>query len=145
MFVADLEPCLWNHSPNFSSRNLHCFTMLMDITSEAARELKTWDLRESLWSYKHLIKNDSLLHRILAPIEGQFNTSRGMELDVCFGSFRIRFPNSDWKFNQKRKWAWRWCGVAINGNPWSAKFIPVKICKRPIRENFVPRKFGAIR
>ena len=75
--------------------------MLMDIISEAARELKTWDLRESLWSYKHLIKNDSLLHRILAPIEGQFNTSRGMELDVCFGSFRIRFPNSDWKVQPK--------------------------------------------
>ena len=40
---------------------------------------------------------NSLLHRILAPIEGQFSTSRGMELDVCFGSFRVCFPNSDWK------------------------------------------------
>ena len=27
----------------------------------------------------------------------------------------------------------------------SAKIISAKFCKRPIRENFVPRKFGAIR
>ena len=35
-------------------------------------------------------------------------------------------------------------GVA-NQNPQSAKIISAKFCKRPIRENFVPRKFGAIR
>ena len=34
---------------------------------------------------------------------------------------------------------------AANENPWSAKFISAKICKKPIRENFVPQKFGAIR
>ena len=35
-------------------------------------------------------------------------------------------------------------GVA-NQNPQSAKIISAKFCERPIRENFVPRKFGAIR
>ena len=35
-------------------------------------------------------------------------------------------------------------GVA-NQNPQSAKIISAKFCKRPIREIFVPRKFGAIR
>ena len=35
-------------------------------------------------------------------------------------------------------------GVA-NRNPSSAKFISAKICRRPIRENFISRKFGAIR
>ena len=34
-------------------------------------------------------------------------------------------------------------GVA-NQNPQSAKIISTKFCKRPIRENFVPPKFGAI-
>ena len=34
-------------------------------------------------------------------------------------------------------------GVA-NQNLLSAKIISMKFCKRPIRENFVPRKFGAI-
>ena len=32
-----------------------------------------------------------------------------------------------------------------NQNPQSAKIISAKFCKRPICENFVPRKFGAIR
>ena len=35
-------------------------------------------------------------------------------------------------------------GVA-NQNPQSAKISSAKFCKRPIRKNFVPRKFGAIR
>ena len=34
-------------------------------------------------------------------------------------------------------------GVA-NQNPQSAKIISAKFCKRTIRKNFVPRKFGAI-
>ena len=33
----------------------------------------------------------------------------------------------------------------VSWNLRSAKFISAKICKWPIRENFVPRKFGAIR
>ena len=31
---------------SFSSRYLHCFTMLIDMTSEAAKELKTRERRE---------------------------------------------------------------------------------------------------
>ena len=35
--------------PSFVSRNWHCLTRLMDVTTDGAIELKTWELREAFW------------------------------------------------------------------------------------------------
>ena len=54
-------------------------------------ELKSWELRDAVG------RIDSLLHGILAHMDGQFRTRRGMLFDVNFGSFRMCFPSSAWK------------------------------------------------
>ena len=54
-------------------------------------ELKSWELRNAVG------RIDSLLHRILAHMDGQFRTRRGMLFDVNFGSFKMCFPSSVWK------------------------------------------------
>ena len=93
--LVNSVPCTW-------SRNWHCLTILMDITSDAARDLKAWVLRDFESPLYTLSRNDSLLQRSLAHIDGQFRTKRGMLLAVYFDSFRVRFPISDW--NDLQAW-----------------------------------------
>ena len=66
-FLSDnsdwLRTLLVNSPPSFDLRNWHCLTRFIDITSDAAMELKTWQQRES-----------SLLS--LLPSPGTFTSSR---------------------------------------------------------------------
>ena len=70
--------------------------MLMDITFEAARVLKTCVLMGDDSLLHILCRKESLLQRSLAQTEGHFRTRRGILLDVHFGDFRICFRSFDW-------------------------------------------------
>ena len=47
-----------------------------------AMELKSWELRDAFSSWQTLCRKDSLLHRILAHMDGQFRTRRAMLFDI---------------------------------------------------------------
>ena len=68
--------------------------MLIDVKSDMAIFLKTWVLREVVSPLHTRSRNDSLLQRTLAHIDGQFRTSRGTEFDENLGSFNTRRPSS---------------------------------------------------
>ena len=79
------------------SRKWHCLTMLMEVTSDTAMDLKTWVLSEVDFPLHTRIRNDSLLQRTLAHMVGQFSTSNGAVLDENLGSFSTRHLSYAWK------------------------------------------------
>ena len=70
-------------------------TRLIDGTSDAAMELKTWELRNAFWSWQTLCRKESLLHKILAHMDGSSikldHLSLFQKLDrLMDGQFRTR-------------------------------------------------------
>ena len=80
-----------------TQRNLHCFTRHMDVMSVTAMTLKTWEARYEFCLWQTRWRKQSLLHRILAHMDGQFSTSKGTLFEVYFSRFWICFLTSDWK------------------------------------------------
>ena len=71
-------------------------TILVDLTSEAARDQKTWALKDvSLPLHIILWRSDSLLQSNRTHIEGHFNAKIGTLLEVNL--ILIHFPSSDRK------------------------------------------------
>lgn len=68
----------------------------MDLTSDAAKVLKTCVLRETDSTLDIAYKKERLLQRSRAQSEGHFRARRGILFEVDFGNCRMHLPSFDW-------------------------------------------------